>query len=101
MQAAPFNLVAGSSVYARVFATNAFGSSDYSEGNGAVLFKEKQPMFLPFMKLNAVIGKEASLLLQEITGVSYIVIGKPRYQVSVNGLLLKVKSESDSDIGSH
>ena len=53
------------------------------------------------MKLNAVIGKEASLLLPEITGVSYIVLGKPSYQVSVNGLLLKVKSDSDSDIGSH
>jgi hypothetical protein len=53
------------------------------------------------MKLNAVIGKEASLLLPEITGVSYIVLGKPRYQVSVDGLLLKVKSDSDSDIGSH
>ncbi len=102
MQAAPFNLVAGYSVYAKVFATNAFGSSAFStEGNGAVIANEKQPMFLPFMKLNAVIGKEASLFLPGITGVSYIVIGKPRYQVSVNGLLLKVKSDSDSDIGSH
>ena len=53
------------------------------------------------MKLNAVIGKEASLLLPEITGVSYIVLDKPRYQVSVEDLLLKVKSDSDSDIGSH
>ena len=58
-------------------------------------------MFLPSMKLNAVIGKEASLLLPEITGVSYIVLGKPLYKVSVNGLLLKVKSDSDSVIGSH
>ncbi len=66
-----------------------------------MLVFEKLPMFLPFMKLNAVIGKEASLFLPEITGVSYIVIGKPRYQVSVNSLLLKVKSDSDSDIGSH
>jgi hypothetical protein len=53
------------------------------------------------MKLNAVIGKEASLLLPEITGISYIVLDNPDYQVSVNGLLLKVKSDSDSDIGSH
>jgi hypothetical protein len=58
-------------------------------------------MLLPSMKLNAVIGKEASLLLPEITGVSYIVLDKPRYQVSVEDLLLKVKSDSDSDIGSH
>ena len=62
---------------------------------------EKLPMFLPSMKLNAVIGKEVSLILPEIIGVSYIVLGKPRYQASVNGLLLKVKSDSDSDIGSH
>ena len=53
------------------------------------------------MKLNAVIGKEAILLLPEITGVTYIVLSKPRCQVSVNGLLLKVKSDSDLDIGSH
>ena len=58
-------------------------------------------MILPSIKLNAVIGKEASLLLPEINGVTYIVLGKPLYQVSVNGLLLKVKSGSDSDIGSH
>jgi hypothetical protein len=58
-------------------------------------------MILPSIKLNAVIGKEASLLLPEINGVTYIVLGKPLYQVSVNGLLLKVKSDSDSDIGSH
>ena len=58
-------------------------------------------MILPTMKLNAVIGKEASLLLPEINGVTYIVLDNPLYQVSVNGLLLKVKSDSDSDIGSH
>ena len=58
-------------------------------------------MILPSIKLNAVIGKEASLLLPEIKGVTYIVLGKPHYQVSVNGFLLKVKSDSDSDIGSH
>ena len=58
-------------------------------------------MILPTMKLNAVIGKEAILLLPEINGVTYIVLGKPLYQVSVNGFLLKVKSDSDSDIGSH
>jgi len=58
-------------------------------------------MILPSIKLNAVIGKEASLLLPEINGVTYIVLGKPLYKVSVNGLLLKVKSDSDSDIGSH
>jgi hypothetical protein len=66
-----------------------------------VLVFEKLTMFLPSMKLNALIGKEASLLLPEITNVSYIVLSKPRYQVSVNGLLLKVNSDSDSDIGSH
>ena len=58
-------------------------------------------MILPSIKLNAVIGKEASLLLPEIKGVTYIVLGKPHYQVSVNGFLLNVKSDSDSDIGSH
>ncbi len=66
-----------------------------------MLVFEKLTMFLPSMKLNALIGKEASLLLPEITNVSYIVLSKPRYQVSVNGLLLKVNSDSDSDIGSH
>ena len=63
-----------------MIATNLVGSSSASTaGNGAVIVSEKLPMFLPFMKLNAVIGKEASLLLSEITGVSYIVLGKPRY----------------------
>ncbi len=85
-----------------MIATNLVGSSSASTpGNGAVIVSEKLPMFLPSMKLNAVIGKEASLLLPEITGVSYIVLDKPRYQVSVNDLLLKVKSDSDFDIGSH
>jgi hypothetical protein len=85
-----------------VIATNLVGSSIASTpGNGAVIVSEKLPMFLTSMKLNAVIGKEASLLLQEITGVSYIVLGKPRYEVSVNGLLLKIKSDSFQDIGSH
>ena len=58
-------------------------------------------IFIPNQTLNAVIGKEASLLLPEINGVTYIVLGKPLYQVSVYGLLLKVKSDSVSDVGSH
>ena len=37
MQAAPYELPYGSSIYARVTATNAYGTSDYLEGNGAVI----------------------------------------------------------------
>ncbi len=85
-----------------MIAINLVGSSSASTpGNGAVIVYEKLTMYLPKMKLNAVIGKEASLLLPEITGVSYIVLGKPHFKVSVKDLLLKVKSDSDSDIGSY
>jgi hypothetical protein len=38
LQAAPYNLAVGSSVYARITAINAIGSSAYSSpGNGAIL----------------------------------------------------------------
>ncbi len=51
--------------------------------------------------MNAVIGQEASLLLPPLAGAVYIVFSSPQYQLSVDGNLLKVKSESDSDIGSY
>ena len=44
LQAAPYNLVAGSSVFAKVKATNSIGSSAYSlVGNGAVLTAPSAP----------------------------------------------------------
>lgn len=35
--ASPYTLPYGSSIWARVTATNQFGTSDYGEGNGAII----------------------------------------------------------------
>jgi hypothetical protein len=84
-----------------VIATNLAGSSSASNpGNGAMVKPNPTLIFIPNLTLNAVIGQEASLLLPPLAGAAYIVFSRPQYQLSVDGNLLKVKSESDSDIGS-
>ena len=84
-----------------MIATNLAGSSSASNpGNGAVLNPKPLSIFIPNLTLNATIGQEASLLLPPLAGAAYIVFSRPQYQLSVDGNLLKVKSESDSDIGS-
>ena len=57
-------------------------------------------IFILKQTLNAVIGQEANLLLPPLTGAVYNVFSKPHYQLLLDDNLLKVKSESDSDIGS-
>lgn len=37
LRAAPFNIPWGASIYIKVLATNVLGSSEYVEGNGAIL----------------------------------------------------------------
>ncbi len=84
-----------------MIATNLAGSSSASDpGNGAVVKTNLLPIFIPNLTLNATIGQEASLLLPPLAGAAYIVFNRPQYQLSVDGNLLKVMSESDSDIGS-
>ena len=86
-----------------MIATNLAGSSSASNpGNGAVVKVNPKPLsiFIPNLTLNATIGQEASLLLPPLAGAVYIVFSRPQYQLSVDGNLLKVKAESDLDIGS-
>ena len=84
-----------------MIATNLAGSSSASNpGNGAVVNPKPLSIFIPNQILNATIGQEASLLLPPLAGAAYIVFSTPQYQLSVDGNLLKVKSESDLDIGS-
>ena len=84
-----------------MIATNLAGSSSASNpGNGAVVKPNLLSIFIPNQTLNAVIGQEASLLLPPLAGAVYIVFSSPQYQLSVDGNLLKVKSESAKDIGS-
>jgi hypothetical protein len=84
-----------------VIATNLAGSSSASNpGNGAVVKNNPLSIFIPNLTLNAVIGQEAGLLLPPLAGAVYIVFNRSQFLLSVDGNLLKVKSESDSDIGS-
>ena len=90
--ASPFKLLGGSSVYATVTAINLFGSSGVSNpGNGAVISSK---LFIQPYTLNAVIKEEAILTLYTIADVKYVIISKPKFEVTVNSNELKVKSLS-------
>jgi len=102
LKAEPYNLSEGASIYATVLAKNFVGSSSASTpGSGAEITKTPNGIYIPKQSLDAFIGSEASLLLPEINGVSYIVLSNPEYTVLLTNNLLKVKSDSFSDVGSH
>ena len=59
------------------------------------------PLFVATPTLTAVIGQESILSLPKIIGAQYIVLGKPNFEVLVDGNQLKVISMSSSEIGTY
>jgi hypothetical protein len=99
LKAAPFNLLTGSSICATVIATNALGSSSASNpGNGAVI--KAETLIIPDLTLNATIGQDAILNLPNI-GAEYIVLSSTKFNTTIERNQLKVKSISNSDVGTY
>jgi hypothetical protein len=70
-------------------------------GNGAVIVNPSQTITLPTRTLYAFIGEKAAHLISNIIGAEYTVKSNPKFEVSVEGNILKVMSSNTSDIGTH
>ncbi len=101
LQAAPYSLASGASVYASVLATNSVGSSAAALVPAVALASAQQkPLFLSGMTLYATINEAAFLDLPKLdASYTYVVTIGQRFEVSVDGNLLKVLSTNESDVG--
>jgi hypothetical protein len=101
LQAAPYSLANGASVYASVVATNAIGSSAAALVPVVVLaLAQPNLLELSGMGLNATINETVYLKLPPLDGsYSYFVTSKQNFEVSVDGNLLKILSTNETDVG--
>jgi hypothetical protein len=101
LQATPYSLANEASVYASVLATNAVGSSAAALVPVVALASAQQkPLLLSGMTLYATINEEAFLDLPKLdASYTYVITSRQRFEVSVNGNLLKVLSKNEADVG--
>jgi hypothetical protein len=101
LQAAPYSLANGASVYAKVRAKNAVGDSTAALVPAVALpSAQSKQLLLTDMALNATINETVFLDLPKIdASYTFVVTSRQRFEVSVDGSLLKVLSTNESDIG--
>ncbi len=100
LQAAPYSLANGASVYAKVLATNAVGDSSEALLPVVVLaLAQPNPLNIITAPLNAKIKEAAYLKLPLDASYSYAVTSIQKFEVSVDGNILKVLSTNESDVG--
>ncbi len=101
LQAAPYSLASGASVYASVLAKNAVGSSAATLVPAIALASAQQkPLLLSGMILYATINEAAFLDLPKLdASYTYVITSRQRFEVSVNGNLLNVLSKNEADVG--
>ena len=69
LQSAPYNLVWGASIYAKVIATNLVGSSNYSyDGNGAMILTNPDAPLL--LSCNSLLTSKSRIAITWQAGIS-------------------------------